>query len=104
MAFSAEIDESLLANSPVISLTPCGHEIVMKDLCAACGTDLRKEKSDKEKCNLKQMNKSKWSNGKNANVQAIHNIPELLISSNVAEKVAQVRTVELPTFLFLCSG
>jgi len=92
--FLADIDESLLANSPVISLVPCAHEIVMKDLCAACGTDLRKENKKKEKNSRnepKEKNKSKYSSGKsNANVQAIHNIPELLISSNVAEKVAQV--------------
>ena len=27
----AEVDEALLANSPIISLNPCGHEIVMKE-------------------------------------------------------------------------
>ena len=40
----AEIDEALLPNSPIILLAPCSHDIVMKDLCAACGCDLRKER------------------------------------------------------------
>merc|ERR1712048_1290766 len=31
----AEVDENLLTNSPVISLRPCSHDLVMKDLCAA---------------------------------------------------------------------
>ena len=80
----AEIDENLLTNSPVISLRPCAHDVVMKDLCAACGTDLRL--SGQKKIKMSQ-DDSKWAH-KNAaaNLQAVHNIPELLISSNEADQ------------------
>ena len=56
----------------------------MKDLCAACGTDLRLSGQKKVKIN---QDDSKWAH-KNAaaNLQAVHNIPELLISSNEADK------------------
>ena len=76
-----------LTKSPVISLRPCSHDVVMKDLCAACGVDLRKEGTKKVK---EHQDDSKWAH-KNAaaNLQAVHNIPELLISSNEADKVAQ---------------
>lgn len=84
----AEVDESLLANSPIISLNPCGHEIVMKDLCAACGRDLRIERQKQKQKNLVS-NIRPEPRAENANLRAVHNIPELLISSNVAENVAQ---------------
>ena len=53
----------------------------MKDLCAACGVDLRKEGTKKVK---EHQDDSKWAH-KNAaaNLQAVHNIPELLISYRV---------------------
>ena len=57
----------------------------MKDLCAACGADLRKlaEKSaeNKGQKNVKPMG--------SANVQAVHNLPELRISEKEAERSAQ---------------
>lgn len=83
MKLLAEVEEPLLSNSPILSIKPCTHEIVMKDLCAACGKDLRIEREKKEKNGQSRVREE------NANVQAIHNIPELLISSTVAEDVAQ---------------
>ena len=59
--------------------------MVMKDLCAACGADLRKlaEKSaeNRGQKNVKPMG--------SANVQAVHNLPELRISEKEAERSAQ---------------
>ena len=82
----AEVDESLLSNSPVISLRPCAHDVVMKDLCAACGTDLRRTSGGQKKAKTHQ-DDSKWANrSAAASLQAVHNIPELLISSNEADK------------------
>ena len=59
-----------------------------KDLCAACGRDLRIEREKQKKKNL-ESNIRPEPRAENANLRAVHNIPELLISSNVAENVAQ---------------
>ena len=59
-----------------------------KDLCAACGRDLRIEREKQKKQNM-ESNIRPEPRTENANLRAVHNIPELLISSNVAENVAQ---------------
>ena len=53
----------------------------MKDLCASCGSDLRKL-ADFER-------NKKCVNSGNANVQAVHNLPEIRISEMEAERLAQ---------------
>lgn len=73
-----QIEEDILPGTPLLSINPCKHEVVMKDMCASCGTDLRKL-ADTEAA----------VTNPNAKVQAVHHLPELRISEMEAERVAQ---------------
>ena len=73
-----------MPGTPLIKINHCKHEVVMKDLCASCGLDLRKVI---ETNFVKKINNDKAMF--NANVQAVHNLPELRISEMEAERVAQ---------------
>ncbi|GAB6030521.1 hypothetical protein CHUAL_007387 [Chamberlinius hualienensis] len=56
---------------PVLSIKQCSHPIVMKDMCAECGADLRQE----------QINDQKPT----ASVAMVHSIPELMVSQEQAQ-------------------
>jgi RNA polymerase II subunit A-like phosphatase len=57
----------------------CKHPTVMKDLCAECGADLRKEFDENpDKPFVSQ-----------ANVPMVHSIPELKVTAELAEKIGR---------------
>lgn len=59
----------ILFREQLFELTPCIHPTVMKDMCAECGADLRKEELPTT-----------------ASVPMVHSIPELKVSEEVSPK------------------
>lgn len=59
----------------VANLRPCTHAIVMKDMCASCGRDLRSRTGG----DLTEVS--------TANVSMIHHVPELIVSGELARKI-----------------
>ncbi|KAK3086847.1 hypothetical protein FSP39_024385 [Pinctada imbricata] len=58
----------------LLKMLPCSHPVVMKDMCADCGADLRKD------AGVSGTRKEPVS----ASVAMVHNIPELIISKEQA--------------------
>ncbi|PAV80119.1 hypothetical protein WR25_24731 [Diploscapter pachys] len=63
----------------------CKHEIIMKDMCAACGKDLRP----------KDGFVGQRSEPSTASVSMIHHVPELLISDTLAKEIGEADEVNL---------
>ncbi|KAL3997783.1 FCP1-like phosphatase phosphatase domain protein [Acanthocheilonema viteae] len=61
----------------VASLRPCTHAIVIKDMCASCGRDLRG----------KPGTSGDLMEASTANVSMIHHVPELIVSDELARKI-----------------
>uniref|UniRef100_A0A1I7VZQ7 RNA polymerase II subunit A C-terminal domain phosphatase n=2 Tax=Loa loa TaxID=7209 RepID=A0A1I7VZQ7_LOALO len=61
----------------VASLRGCSHEIVIKDMCASCGKDLRS----------KPGTSGNLTEASTANVSMIHHVPELIVSDELARKI-----------------
>lgn len=61
----------------IARIEPCQHAIVIKDMCATCGRDLR------EKDGLAGQRKEAAT----ANVSMIHHVPELIVSNDLAEEL-----------------
>ena len=72
----------------LLSLKPCAHEVVMKDMCAACGGDLRKLHAEEDTTNGFGPKKTLADLPMHANVQAVHSLPELRISEGEAQRAA----------------
>uniref|UniRef100_A0A5F9DHV5 RNA polymerase II subunit A C-terminal domain phosphatase n=1 Tax=Oryctolagus cuniculus TaxID=9986 RepID=A0A5F9DHV5_RABIT len=64
----------------LVRLEGCSHPVVMKGLCAECGQDLTQLQSKNGK---QQMPLS------TATVSMVHSVPELMVSSEQAEKIAR---------------
>lgn len=60
---------------PLLELKPCIHPTVMKDMCAECGADLRKDDMLMT----------------TASVPMVHSIPELKVSEEVSHSKACFR-------------
>ncbi|MFH4982506.1 hypothetical protein AB6A40_009215 [Gnathostoma spinigerum] len=58
-------------------VSECPHAIVMKDMCAACGKDLR------EKNGMAGQRKEASS----ANISMVHHVPELIVSNELAKEL-----------------
>ncbi|XP_028392868.1 RNA polymerase II subunit A C-terminal domain phosphatase-like [Dendronephthya gigantea] len=71
--------ERVKPGQPVILLDVCEHKIVMKEMCAECGQDLRQEPG------IPGQLKEPVS----ASVALVHNIPELRVSQKEAEILAR---------------
>ncbi|XP_018333105.1 RNA polymerase II subunit A C-terminal domain phosphatase [Agrilus planipennis] len=67
-------DEGAIVNpgESLLELKPCIHPTVMKDMCAECGADLRKEELDST-----------------ASVPMIHSVPDLKVSKELAHKIGK---------------
>ncbi|KAK6105216.1 FCP1-like phosphatase phosphatase domain protein [Brugia pahangi] len=61
----------------VASLRACSHAIVIKDMCASCGKDLRG----------KPGTSGDLAEASTANVSMIHHVPELIVSDELARKI-----------------
>ncbi|VDK83663.1 unnamed protein product [Onchocerca ochengi] len=61
----------------VANLRACSHEIVIKDMCASCGKDLRD----------KTGTSGNLAEASTANVSMIHHVPELIVSDELARKI-----------------
>ncbi|VDN06490.1 unnamed protein product [Thelazia callipaeda] len=61
----------------VASIRPCKHAIVIKDMCASCGKDLRGRPGFS----------GDVSEVSTANVSMIHHVPELIVSDELAWKI-----------------
>uniref|UniRef100_A0A158Q8S8 RNA polymerase II subunit A C-terminal domain phosphatase n=1 Tax=Elaeophora elaphi TaxID=1147741 RepID=A0A158Q8S8_9BILA len=61
----------------VANLRPCTHAIVIKDMCASCGKDLRG----------KPGTSGDFIEASTANVSMIHHVPELIVSDELARKI-----------------
>ncbi|XP_071824060.1 RNA polymerase II subunit A C-terminal domain phosphatase-like [Apostichopus japonicus] len=64
----------------VMTVAPCNHPTVMKDMCADCGADLR----------VSQGKPGERIQHAAASVAMVHNIPELHVSKEVAFELAQL--------------
>ncbi|XP_054748719.2 RNA polymerase II subunit A C-terminal domain phosphatase-like [Lytechinus pictus] len=64
--------------SVVLRIARCSHPTVMKDMCAECGEDLRKDDDDKQ------------TPASKASVAMIHSIPELHVSKEEADVLAKI--------------
>ncbi|KFM78964.1 RNA polymerase II subunit A C-terminal domain phosphatase, partial [Stegodyphus mimosarum] len=62
----------------LLNLKPCTHSVIMKDLCAECGTDLRQLDKD----NFAKLTAS-------TTFSMVHVVPELKVSLEQAEKLGQ---------------
>jgi RNA polymerase II subunit A C-terminal domain phosphatase len=60
----------------------------MKDMCAACGGDLRKLHAETDTTNGFGPKKTLADLPMHANVQAVHSLPELRISESEAQRAA----------------
>ncbi|CAH1780493.1 unnamed protein product [Owenia fusiformis] len=65
----------------ILKLQGCLHPIVMKDMCAECGADLRKDSHVSAK--------HKETVDSEASVRMVHNIPELVISKEQAQELGK---------------
>ncbi|XP_015904549.1 RNA polymerase II subunit A C-terminal domain phosphatase [Parasteatoda tepidariorum] len=63
---------------PLLKVKPCSHPVIMKDLCAECGTDLRNLDRD----NFENVTAA-------ATFSMVHVVPELKVSYEQAEKLSQ---------------
>ncbi|RCN36980.1 BRCA1 protein [Ancylostoma caninum] len=61
----------------VARIEPCQHAIVIKDMCATCGRDLR-EKNGRA---------GQRREDSTANVSMIHHVPELIVSDDLAKEI-----------------
>ncbi|VDK74816.1 unnamed protein product, partial [Cylicostephanus goldi] len=61
----------------VARIEPCQHAIVIKDMCATCGRDLR-EKNGRA---------GQRREDSTANVSMIHHVPELIVSDDLAKQI-----------------
>ncbi|CAG9531055.1 unnamed protein product [Cercopithifilaria johnstoni] len=61
----------------IASLRPCTHAIVIKEMCASCGRDLR----------CKPGTSGDLMEASTANVSMIHHVPELIVSDELARKI-----------------
>uniref|UniRef100_A0A0X3PBT4 RNA polymerase II subunit A C-terminal domain phosphatase n=1 Tax=Schistocephalus solidus TaxID=70667 RepID=A0A0X3PBT4_SCHSO len=66
------------ANEPIFKFQACQHHVVMRDLCAECGANLRKEGGF---CGERIADAS-------ASIPMVHMIPELHVSESVAAEIA----------------
>ncbi|VDK89108.1 unnamed protein product [Litomosoides sigmodontis] len=82
--------KKLMKGTTVASLRPCSHAIVIKDMCASCGKDLRGLREDFEKdkalCS-KPGTSGDLMEATTANVSMIHHVPELIVSDELARKI-----------------
>lgn len=85
----ADPEAPVAAGDQLMTIRPCAHEVVMKDMCAACGGDLRKIAAEEDETNGQGPQKTLADMPATANVQAVHNLPELRISENEAQRAAQ---------------
>nr|VZI25791.1 unnamed protein product [Spirometra erinaceieuropaei] len=69
---------SICANEPLFKFQACQHHVVMRDLCAECGANLRKEGGF---CGERTTDAS-------ASIPMVHMIPELHVSESVAAEIA----------------
>lgn len=71
--------EGAVVNSgdPLLELALCRHPVVMKDLCAECGADLR------------QSGEAVPTQANMASVSMIHNVPELRVTQEQARKLGK---------------
>ncbi|XGW25032.1 hypothetical protein V3C99_006455 [Haemonchus contortus] len=61
----------------IARIEPCHHAIVIKDMCATCGRDLRE----------KDGRAGQRKEAATANVSMIHHVPELIVSDDLAEEL-----------------
>ncbi|GIY77963.1 RNA polymerase II subunit A C-terminal domain phosphatase [Caerostris darwini] len=66
------------AGAPLLKVQPCTHQVIMKDLCAECGTDLRHLDRD----NFEKLTAA-------TTYSMVHVVPELKVSLEQAEKLGQ---------------
>ncbi|GMT27622.1 hypothetical protein PFISCL1PPCAC_18919 [Pristionchus fissidentatus] len=71
--------DKIAAGSIVCCLADCDHHIVMKDMCATCGKNLR-EKDGQAGVRGRTVDSA-------ARVPMIHNVPELVVSDELAREV-----------------
>lgn len=76
----AQPGQVLAPGAVLVRLEGCSHPVVMKGLCAECGQDLTQLQSKNGK---QQMPLS------TATVSMVHSVPELMVSSEQAEKIAR---------------
>ncbi|CAJ0577508.1 unnamed protein product, partial [Mesorhabditis spiculigera] len=80
--FSAAIHKGkeLTHGDVVAKLTPCAHHIVIKELCATCGADLKLDQAE-------ETTQAPGSGKANASVSMIHHVPELRITNELAMEI-----------------
>uniref|UniRef100_A0A0K0DAD0 RNA polymerase II subunit A C-terminal domain phosphatase n=1 Tax=Angiostrongylus cantonensis TaxID=6313 RepID=A0A0K0DAD0_ANGCA len=61
----------------IARIEPCQHAIVIKDMCATCGRDLRE----------KDGRAGQRREDSTANVSMIHHVPELIVSDDLAKQI-----------------
>ncbi|CAH8589182.1 unnamed protein product [Dicrocoelium dendriticum] len=69
---------SVTANCGLFRFEACAHHVVMKDLCAECGANLRRDGGTSGE-RIEQAS---------ANIRMVHSIPELQVSESVAAELA----------------
>ncbi|CAI4230291.1 unnamed protein product [Auanema sp. JU1783] len=75
--FSVKKNSKLSKEDLIAKVVDCSHAIVIKDLCATCGKDLR-EKDGRAGQRIESSE---------ANVSMIHHVPELIVSSKLAKEL-----------------
>lgn len=68
---------------PLLELGACIHTTVIKEMCADCGADLRKEDNNGP------------SGNETASVPMIHSVPELKVTQKLAQKLGKADTKRL---------
>ncbi|KAF6038550.1 hypothetical protein EB796_003147 [Bugula neritina] len=67
----------------ILKLVGCSHSIVIKDMCAECGKDLRPENEELSVEDTNTSNKMKPS------VSMVHSVPELVVTDKHAEEIGK---------------
>uniref|UniRef100_A0A8R1HHI3 RNA polymerase II subunit A C-terminal domain phosphatase n=1 Tax=Caenorhabditis japonica TaxID=281687 RepID=A0A8R1HHI3_CAEJA len=69
----------------VATVSDCTHAIVMKDMCAACGKELREQGG----------RAGQRKEHSTANVSMIHHVPELIVSDSLAQEIGSADETNL---------
>ncbi|KAL3314626.1 RNA polymerase II [Cichlidogyrus casuarinus] len=72
-------NQNITNTSVIFDFVPCQHHVVVKDLCAECGANLRKHGGLS----------GERSHSASASIPMVHSMPDLHVSESIANKIAQ---------------
>ncbi|XP_067944123.1 RNA polymerase II subunit A C-terminal domain phosphatase-like [Watersipora subatra] len=84
--------DTVLPRQQLLRLAGCNHNIVIKDLCAECGKDLREERKEVVRTDA-EVESNAHSN--KARVSMVHSIPELVVTDKHAVEIGKTDIIRL---------